>query len=155
LNKIRIVTILSIIFLALGTASLVYAASLQLESPTYDYTKPALTISATIENSEDGSTWNTVGISGSGTNWFCRVKTTAVGYSGSAVISWQLQKSINQGSTWSAVSGATVSTTSAIFDGTSGQYVYATPTGVVDGNTNWATYFDVTAQYKVVVDITY
>jgi len=154
MNKIKLVTVASLTILALALAATAYAASLTLFSPTYDYTTPTLTINANIENNEGGTSWNTIGISGSGTNWFCRLTTTASGYSGSATIDWQLQKSTDGGTTWTAVSGSSVSTT-VTFTGSSGQNVYATATGIETANKNWASDFTGTAKYRVQVDLTY
>ena len=154
MNKKRALEIAFVISLvATVLVGIVYAASLTLYSPTYDYTAPPLVITATIENSVDGSSWSTTGFSGSGTDWFCRLKTTATGYSGSAVITWQLQKSAD-GTTWNQVAGASVSS-SVTFTGVSGQDIYATSDGSETGNRNWVPSFTGTAKYRVQVSITY
>jgi len=127
-----------------------------LYSPTYDYTSPAAEqgITGEIENSVDGTSWTTANYSGSGTQWFCRLVTTATGYTGSATIDWQLLKSTDQGVTYNQMSGATTSTT-ATFDGASGQVIYCTADGTASGNYNWAADFDGTAIYKVMKTTTY
>jgi len=122
-------------------------------SPTAENTEttPQAEVTYNVEKSLDGSGWNTIGASGTITNWFCRIITTATGYSGSATVDWQLQKSTDSGSTWTDILGTSVTTT-CTFDGTASQLIYATSDGSASGNIDWATAFTETAHYRIAVN---
>ena len=152
--KTKIPTIILIIAVvtALSTVTWVYAYTQTKYSPNNHYT-PTSQVNWEVEHSVDGLGWNTIDVSGSNPEWFCRVKTTSAGYSGSAVVTWQLQKSADGVTGWTNI-GSLIAT-NAVFDGTTGQYVYATSDGTVTGNVDWQDSFTGEGYYRVAVTLTY
>ena len=153
MNKHRILTITLAILVAsaLICGASAVALSLTRYSPVADHTQTIQQVTYNVEKSLDGLGWNTIGASGTITHWFCRIITTTSGYTGNALVTWQLQKSSDQGSTWTDIIGASTQTT-CTFDGTTSQIIYATSDGSASGNLDWVTYFTVTAQYRVAVN---
>ena len=86
-------------------------------------------------------------------SWYCRLKTTQEGYSGNVVIDWFLEEYDETSLTWNVVPDITVST-SFLLSGDVNQFVYASPNGDFEGNTDWASYTEDAAEYRVVAEIT-
>jgi hypothetical protein len=109
-------------------------------------TSGAVTYSST--NSE-GATWSaSIQPTNTSDPWFARLQIT---YSGPITITWQLETKAGE-SSWSPVSGATV-TTNTTLTGTGSHYVYASDDGTINGNLDWSTKTSISGIYRVTATV--
>ena len=134
-------------------ATWVYALTETQYSPIYNYDEPLTSVYWDVEHSLDGTSWNTIDVSGSSSQWFCRIITTTTGYSGTGAITWQLQKSADGETGWSNIGSLVAS--NVVFTGTSAQPLYATSDGSATGNVDWQDNFTGSGYYRVTVTLTY
>jgi hypothetical protein len=102
-----------------------------------------------VTYSSDNATWTPTLSVDSSTAWYARLE-VAGGYAGPVTIDWMLQEE-NPDTTWSNVTGATVSTSVPLTG--AAQYVYATSTGTIGSNYNWGSVTTTGGAYRVYVNV--
>jgi hypothetical protein len=108
--------------------------------------------SGTISYSADnvaGGTWTvTLQVSSASDPWYAKIQVG--GYTGPVTITWQLQV-LTAPSTWTNVSGATVTTTTSLTGAS--QTIYASSDGSIGANQNWGSDCSTNGTYSLTVTV--
>jgi hypothetical protein len=137
----------ALMIIALGSVLTVYAAVLGTFNGS-SFTVNNVT-AGTVNYSADGSTgWSTtITAFDVGGHLYAQFALTSTSYSGSATVTWQLQK---DDSGWANV-GSPVTTTVSLTG--SAQTIYATANGASTGNHDWGTDISTGGSYRVIATI--